>query len=120
MLKEEVKDIETALKYIEHLFCNNNPKGPADMKYFSNLDEESALLETHHSLSQELRNDLSLWDKDSTMYKYFFNKWKIFHADDMSSILITCFYRELNNENWHIEKQVQEYLDYWKNENGKD
>lgn len=65
----------------------------------------------HHGLGRHLRNEWKLW-LDSPLSKWF-NEQGIYHADDMSGIILDSFWRHLNNEPLMIKEQIKQYQDYW-------
>lgn len=81
---------------------------------WSKLDEEEALSSSHFNLGMSIRNLWGLWQEDSDLHKYFKEKYGIWHADDMSGIILTSFHRELNHKEWNVKKQVDFYKKYWK------
>lgn len=85
-----------------------------DRKNWLNDNEEDALISAHHSLGQDIRNTWGMWTQDSDIYEWF-TKNRIYHPDDMSSIILTCFHREKNNKAWKVAEQIKKYRDYWKN-----
>ena len=66
----------------------------------------------HHGLGQWMRNNWGLWGESEL--KEFFKKMGLWHADDMSGVIIQSFHRHLRNEPLKVEEQVKEYLDFWK------
>lgn len=75
------------------------------------LTENKFLLQAHHGLGRFLRNEWGLWS-GSDIQRWFKNKG-IHHADDMSSIILTSFYRKLNNKDINLDKQIKQYIKYW-------
>lgn len=59
-----------------------------------------------------MRNNWSLWG-DSGLSKWF-KSIGIFHADDMSSIILDSLVRSLKDEPIDLDGQVKFYQDYWK------
>ena len=69
------------------------------------------LYRMHNSLGRWIRNNWELWHNGPiTIY---FNSLGIYHADDMSGIIIESFWHHLRNEPLEIEQQVQFYKDFW-------
>ena len=67
----------------------------------------------HHSLGRAIRNEWGLWDKESKLYKDFRNTLGLWHADDMSGILlehIECF---VKGSKFDMRRKAQYYKDYW-------
>ena len=96
---------------IEFLECEwaDNLKNEFKLK-----PEEDAVTELHFGYGLYLRNEWELWKGNNELSKSF-HEIGITHPDDISSIILTSFHRKLNNQNIEIEKQVQYYKDYWKN-----
>ena len=81
-----------------------------DFLSFKNGTEEE-MQGQHHFLGRYLRNEWGLW-QESRLAKWFNNKG-IHHADDMSGIILTSFWRELNSEPIKLDEQIKHYQDFW-------
>lgn len=79
------------------------------------MTEDEFVKRSHFGLGLSIRNQWGLW-KRSRLTKYF-NSIGVYHPDDMSAIILTCFYRELQHKDWEVEKQVLYYKNYWNNLN---
>ncbi len=88
----------------------------ANLEKFKNLKEERLTGETHFTLGQWIRNEWGLWDEEGELHKWFLKELGIFHADDMSGIIITSFHRKLNGKPVDLKKQVKFYKDFWAKE----
>ena len=66
----------------------------------------------HHSLGRWIRNNWGLWKKEGTLYAWFVGLG-LHHADDMSGVILTSFWRHMNGKDLDIEGQVKHYQDYW-------
>ena len=75
--------------------------------------KEEECCKLHFSLGMWLRNNWGLWE-DSHLSKWF-NENGVKHADDMSSIIITSFWRDMHNKPIKLDEQIKFYQDYWKN-----
>lgn len=73
-------------------------------------DEDPASF--HHSTGRWMRNRWSLWDTESNLHKEF-NSIGIFHADDMSGILLESAHRIINDMPADLCGQVSYYKAYW-------
>ncbi len=69
----------------------------------------------HHGYGTSLRNNWGLWDKESILHKYFRNIG-IWHADDMSGIILTSVYRKIKGQEIDLEGQIKFYQEYWAKE----
>jgi len=67
----------------------------------------------HHSTGRWMRNEWGLWDTKSKLSKEF-NAIGIFHADDMSGIILETAFRILNKRPIDLVEQVNGYKEYWK------
>jgi len=66
----------------------------------------------HHGFGTWIRNNWSLWEKDTPIVIWF-NKQGIRHADDMSGIILEAFERKLKNEPFDLQAKIKYYRDYW-------
>ena len=66
-------------------------------------------------MGQWLRNNWGLWS--GSRLKEWFEDRGIFHTDDMSAIILTSFWREVNGEPIKLDEQIKSYQDYWKEKN---
>ena len=80
------------------------------------LTEKEGLNRVHHSLGRWIRNTWGLWTKDSLLYMHL-HEYGLWHADDMSDVILKAFYRELHGLPWEIEKEVERYNKHWANMN---
>jgi hypothetical protein len=76
------------------------------------MTEEEFIGNTHMGLGLWIRNNWGLW-KGKELAKYF-NSIGIYHPDDMSGIILTCYFRELNKQDWKVQEQIKKYQEYWK------
>lgn len=89
-----------------------------------NLDERSFTGSVHMSTGMNMRNAWCLWwhpnhknkewPKEKPALVEWFNSIGIYHADDMSGIIMTSFYRDVHGLDRDIEGQVKMYQDHWK------
>jgi len=77
---------------------------------------ENALMKMHFSLGMWLRNNWGLWsgyqEGPNELVK-FFNEQGIYHADDMSGIILACYARLIRNESINFDAQLQVYFNHW-------
>jgi len=69
----------------------------------------------HDNLGRWIRNNWGLWSADSDLYNWFKERG-ITHPDDISGIILTSFWRRLNDKPLELEEQIKYYQDYWKKE----
>lgn len=72
---------------------------------------EDKMVSFHRTLGLKIRNDWGLWT--NSKLKDYFASIGINHPDDMSSIIITSFWRHLNNFPLNLDTQIQYYKDEW-------
>lgn len=85
---------------------------PVDLKIFKNAKEDTAIARIHHGLGRWIRNNWGLWTKDTKLYNTF-NEMQLWHADDMSSIILTSYHRYINGVEINLKEQVDYYINYW-------
>lgn len=79
------------------------------------LDEEYISAELHHSLGRHIRNEWGLW-KGSALQKWFRARG-IWHADDMSGIIIASYWRQQHGVSVDLQGQIHRYQAYWAKQN---
>ena len=84
-----------------------------EKEWFKNSTEDEIINSTHYALGEWIRNNWKLWSETSHPLKEYFAKINIHHHDDMSSIILTSFWRHLHNQPLEVEKQTQVYIDHW-------
>lgn len=82
------------------------------------ISEETFLTDHHHDLGRWIRNEWGLWSGGPL--KTWFETRGIHHADDMSGIIFTNYYRQRHNEPIKLEEQIAEYIQYWKDIRAKE
>jgi hypothetical protein len=100
------KDLNDALNYLNCTWLDK------DKEEFKLKDENEAVSELHMGTGQGIRNEWGLWERKNSLYRYFKSKG-IFHPDDMSSIILKSFHRQLNNKDIALECQIENIKNYW-------
>jgi len=94
---------------LESIMADSEQKDSDD---FKNSSEFDCVALTHHGLGRWLRNNWGLWKKESALYKYF-NKMGLWHADDMSSLIIRSYHRHINDKKINLKLQINKTIKYW-------
>ncbi|WP_298425742.1 DUF6794 domain-containing protein [uncultured Kordia sp.] len=111
--------------------CNRQEKIPKELKIsfeyldqnwnataietFKNISENDTTPRNYHfGIGMHLRNNLLRHHEESKNITKFFDSLGIQHYDDMSSIILTSYYRNLNQKNIKLKEQVTSYKAYWK------
>lgn len=87
---------------------------PRQLAEFARMPEDEAVVAGHHSLGRWLRNRWGLWSESDL--KSWFVARGIWHADDMSGIIMTSLHRALNGRPVDFDAQVQFFKEYWENQ----
>lgn len=87
-----------------------------DKKLIRSITEED-MWDYHHTVGRAMRNDWGLWDRNSNLHQWFFKTLNIWHADDMSGIIMTSYWRHLNGVALDLENQTDRYHKHWKEMN---
>jgi hypothetical protein len=102
------ENLEEALTFLE------SQSTQKELEEFKQANEDNMVAMLHHFTGQQIRNDWKLWfPKDSPLGQWFVREHHIWHADDMSSIIIRSLHRKLNGKDLKLEEQVKKYHDYW-------
>ena len=81
-------------------------------------NEDDIANSMHFGLGKFIRNHWGLWSGDSLLFKEL-SSLGLFHADDMSSLVLKCAVLDLNNKDRDVPGIVKHYKNYWKNVNTK-
>jgi len=85
---------------------------PGDIKEFKN--KHFCPSHMHFGFGMMLRNEWSLWDTDSQLVRWFKAKYGIDHADDISSMILDCLYRDVLKKPRQTEALAATYIAHWK------
>ena len=98
------KDIDDAFIELDKIL---SPKSKYEIMKAAPID----MIKYHHGLGMWLRNNWGLWH-DSRLAKYF-NNIGIYHPDDMSSIVLTSYWRKMHSKPLNVDGQVKLFQKYW-------
>ena len=100
-------DLDTCVEWLMELIKNREDL----LESLKNKSESDFLLDSHHGIGTGIRNCLGLWfDGKSVPY---FNSLGIYHADDMSSMILITLHRKYHGVDVDLKSQVDEYIKYW-------
>jgi len=98
------KNLEECFVELEKILSKN------DFDYIKNLSKQDVII-LHHTLGRKIRNDWNLWHGGPL--KEYFKLLGLEHADDISMLIINCFWNHLHNQPLEISEQIHEYQKYW-------
>ena len=78
---------------------------------FKNKPEEKAVAEQYFFAGLDMRNNWRLWS-GSRLADYF-KANGVYHPDDMSTVILRSFHRNLNRKEIDLEGQLQYHREYW-------
>lgn len=96
--KTKPHDLNEALTLLDQMLSDSSKNE------IKKLKERDFVVNAHFGLGRELRNKWSLW-KRKPLSKYF-NSIGVYHPDDMSAIILTSYYRQLNGLPVNLEQQI--------------
>ncbi len=67
----------------------------------------------HFGWGRWLRNNWSLWE-DGTPLVHWFNVIGIYHADDMTAIIMSKLICKIKGEAFDLDKEVETYREHWR------
>lgn len=105
--KPKPKNLNEAISYLD------NDWNAIEKNKFKNLSERDALTSSYFAAGLWIRNNWVYADRDSALVQSF-HKLGIYAPDDISSIILTSFHRELNNKPMDLINQIEPYKLYWK------
>jgi hypothetical protein len=83
---------------------------PEDMEFIKSHEAVDA----HHTVGRGLRNAWSLWDKETVLVQWFKENYKIFHADDLSGVILSSVWAKVRGEKYDIQADITEFHEHWK------
>lgn len=98
-------DLEDCFKELKKML-------PADLVEKMKSAPEKDMIKYHFGLGRWMRNNWGLWSQ--SRLREYFKKLGLAHPDDMSSVVLKCFWRHLNNKPLKVDEQVKYYQEYWK------
>lgn len=100
-------DLNDAIAFLDCLWTED------DKQEITKLSEDEAIGQLHFGTGLAIRNGWKLWEANNAIYRFFKSKG-ITHPDDISSIILTSFYRHLSGKKINLEDQIAYYKAYWK------
>ena len=80
-----------------------------DRRYIQELPSHSI----HFSSGMWLRNNWSLWDKETPLVKWFIKNLGLGHADDISGILYGMLWAAVRSGKFDLDGEVERYKKHW-------
>ena len=71
------------------------------------------ITELHFNIGRTIRNEWSLWDESSVLVKWFYKKYGVSHADDVSSLILECLIADLNNKPRQDKELAERFIEHW-------
>ena len=81
-----------------------------DIKFIKENSDNTA----HFGLGRFMHNEWGLWDKDAILPTYFRDAYKIWHADDMSGLILHGVWCKVRDVQTEYGKVVVRYHTHWK------
>ena len=77
-------------------------------------DPKSDSVDLHFGFGMYLRNEWSLWDKETVIVKWFKENYGIDHADDLSGIILDCLWQDIRGKPRRDKEKAQSFIEHWK------
>lgn len=108
-------DLDEAIDLLDTFYREHIPQ-------ISDQSEDHFIAHSHHGAGQFIRNNWKLWWSEKNNYGIkekpklieYFHSLGIVHGDDISGIILTSWYRKINNIDQDLPGQVEGYKDYWR------
>ena len=99
-------DLEEALKSLKEGLT------PEDVKDIKKDDFAAAAV--HFTVGMMLRNEWSLWDKESILVQWFKKTYNIDHADDISGLILDCLTQDIREKPRQDKELAKQFIEHWK------
>jgi hypothetical protein len=73
----------------------------------------------HFTVGMMLRNEWSLWDKDTILVRWFKENYGIDFADDISGLILDCLTRDIQGLPRRDKELAKRYIQHWKDMQNK-
>lgn len=94
-------DLNDCFKELDHIIDTFQKES------FMEMTEDEFTIHSHWGFGTWMRNNWGLWG--SSILKTYFLDLGVDHPDDMSSIILTSYYKYLHGQDINIEEQVKHY-----------
>lgn len=102
-------DLDEAISKLSEMLSDK------DKEYFKKAKD---LCIYHHTLGRWIRNEWKLWEKGSTLLKWFEEKG-LTHPDDISSVILDATQAKINGEEYDLNIAIGLFKRYWEAEKSK-
>ena len=83
------------------------------LEMFDTDDPNEFGVNCHHGIGQHIRNEWELWINKSPLYKDIQTRFNLFHADDMSGVILQTAWQRIKNKPETPALISMGYLFYW-------
>jgi hypothetical protein len=101
------RNLEECFTELDIIITQADPQDAADFL------KESDANKYHFFFGMQIRNNWKLWQPKTVLHEWFKERG-IWHADDMSSIILNSYLRVRQGRPIDLEEQIKYYQDYWK------
>ncbi len=105
MDKDIPKDLDACIERLKKMISEE------EIAEIKEMTEDDFVGATHHGLGTSLRNGWGLWT-GSELAQYF-GRMGLWHADDISGLILRSFHRHLKGKPLDVEGQVAQYRAFW-------
>jgi uncharacterized protein DUF6794 len=73
----------------------------------------------HFTLGMALRNEWSLWEKDTILVQWFKKEFGVDFGDDITGIILDCLYQDIIGKPRRAKELADRYIAHWKKQKDK-
>jgi hypothetical protein len=102
----EIPDgLEEAIRYLNETVTSKD-----DLKI---LHESTFILKCHQTMGDVLKSKWRLWDPHSPLHVWFHEYLELFNADDIVTVILIAWHRDMNEKEWDLVELAKQKLAYW-------
>lgn len=105
----DVPDDADITWWLEHQIDTMNEESRELIRSLKSANEMSQF---HFPTGMAIRNFYGLWHENG-LTRYFNNQLGVYHADDMSAILLEALWHEINNRFYDPQPTIQRFQKHW-------
>lgn len=111
-----IKSYPHPLNVFEAISILEQTLDSAQREFIMETSEDEFVAKSHHGVGRFLRNLWLLWTPAGTTpspLAEYFHGIGVYHADDMSSIILHSLWRDVHGKPLELDDQVKNIRDYW-------
>lgn len=70
-------------------------------------------IKVHGTFGEQIRNDFELWQRSTALNIDVWDRWQVWHADDISAIILYAVWCKLRKQNFEPTFLIKRFQEHW-------